>query len=264
MELWAGLVALCFVVGCLLGWHRERPVAPLRLAIILAVVTLLGVVAGLWLEDQGGLVWFLLMPLELAGAVVAALVVGNLGYAAAIVLRHRRLFTWKLASPFVVYALLGVAIWAATAVAPLVARTSERAMLANFARHEAQFRRLAEMAAEDERFTRIAPEFTSPTLLPGQPAAAEIPLPAERWEEYRALFRTTDLRNGVTNRGAGIVWFDYWATGILDSGRYQGYAYSREPLTPVVDSIDVARRSGDIRQPVYQPIREGWYLYYWE
>src|SRR4051812_8721588 len=123
-------------------WGRGR----VRVGMYLGAAMLLVVVTGFWAYDQGGLLWFLLILLLPVGALLAGLVPVGIGFAVSSVLRQRRLLTWRHGRPFGVYVVLLMLVWAIFQIAPIVSRSSERSMIANFHRHEAEFHRLAEMA----------------------------------------------------------------------------------------------------------------------
>jgi hypothetical protein len=220
-------------------------------------------VVAYWLNDQGGMFWLVLLPFALIVVVVFGLTLLAFGYTVGTLISRRRSLVRRHARPFAVYLVSAVMVWGIFQGAPLVSRITDQSMIANFHRHRAEFEQLAEMAQEDRQFVRIAPDFTSPALWTMRSGTPVPPLPSERWDEYRALFRTTDLRDGVTNRDTRIE-FDYWAYGFLDGAAYQGYAYSPEPLAPVVESIENARRTSKRGTTVYRPIGDGWYLYFSE
>jgi hypothetical protein len=252
-----------FGFGVLLGVVSRASATVERWILIPALPLPLMIAARLWLEEQGGVPWLLVVPLMLIGLPIVGLTIVGLGYVVGAALRDWRVLRREAFRPLAAYLMVALTVWGIFQVAPLLSRTSDQAMIANFRRHESEFRRLAEMAQEDRRFTRIAPTFTHPSLLETSARNPVAPLPAERWDEYRALFHVTDLRDGVTNRTTHIE-FDYWAYGFLDGAAYQGYAYSVEPLSPVVESLQAAKRTYERGKPIYRPIGDGWYLYFWE
>jgi hypothetical protein len=256
--------ATLLAAGLLLGLWRGSLRPAMGWGVAASTACLLAVIAGLWLNDQGGALWLLLIPLFLVGVVLLAVVVVGLGFALGTVIRQRRALGWPAFAPLVLYTGAAVATWGAFQVTPLVSRISDEAMIANFARHEAEFQRMVEMAEEDRRFTRIATEFTYPkTPKPTWDLGPAVALlPEARWSEYRALFLAANVPDGISHHDAQISLL-YWGSGVLDSTTYLEYVYSPEPPTPLVTSIDGARRSGACGDRCYRQIADSWYLLYW-
>ena len=146
--------------------------------------------------------------------------------------------------------------------APVLSRTSDDAMIANFWRREAESRRVVNLAEEDLAFTRIAPTFVHAVPVPGAPASAPRPeLPAERWAEYRRLIEATGAQDGIVRYDTS-VWFLYWAVGLATRGRTKGYFYSTTPVEPVVASLHDIPFPVESLKPVYRRITDNWYLFY--
>lgn len=256
--------AILLLLGALWGRAWGSPGTAFRWAMICAALILAAVVSGAWLDDQGGALWLLLLPLALLGVVLIAVALCGLGYALGAAIRHRRTDRWLLARPFATYVVLVAAIWSIWWLAPLLSRTSDRAMIANFEQHQAEFRQIVALADEDRRFVRITPTFTYPDsttpYLDRRPPPD--PLPRERWDTYRALFQAANVPDGIVMHETPIS-FHYWGSGMLDSTTYLEYVYSPEPPTPLVASIEDARRSGACSDRCYRQIADFWYLTYW-
>jgi hypothetical protein len=120
------------------------------------------------------------------------------------------------------------------------------------------------MSAEDPLVTWIAPDFWNAEVETDRTGTARprATLSPERWEEYRALFRETDVRNGISG-GVGSVRFLYWATGMVTGGTSKEYVYmTTEPRWPVVESLDRMPFRPESNQPVFRHIDGPWYLVY--
>jgi hypothetical protein len=264
VEIFLPAGAILVGLGCWWGlaWGTAR--AAFRWATVCCGLLLSLVVCAGWLNDQGGLLWLLLVPLVLAGLVLGGVTLCGLGFAIGTALHHRHTDRRLLARPIAPYAVLAFAIWGIWWLHPFLSRISDRSMIANFERHRSEFQQIVALADEDRRFQRIASTFTYPDsttpFLDRRPPPA--PLLPERWDAYRALFQAANVPNGIAMHGASIS-FGYWGSGILDSTEYLEYLYSPEPVAPLVESIDEARRSGACGDRCYRQIAESWYLTYW-
>jgi hypothetical protein len=162
---------------------------------------------------------------------------------------------------FLAVVCVGVAsvIWFVRSSPP---RPSDATLIENFWMHEAQFRLLVNMSAEDSQVTRIADNFTQLASSVAWPRPADqIGFSEERWNQYRALFKEIGLQEGIFRRD-GEVLFVYWAAGLSVTGAEKGYVYTTRPVEPVFDSLDQIPVPVKSLQAGYRPIAENWYLYY--
>jgi hypothetical protein len=115
------------------------------------------------------------------------------------------------------------------------------------------------MAQEDSQMTRIAPDFTWPT-------GKEVPFSAKRWDEYRDLFRKLGIKDGIQrlDKGGGVMLIVN-STGMVGRGTAKGYAYSKERLEPIIDSLNMPMPRPCIGQKdciAFRPLKNNWYLFY--
>lgn len=135
-----------------------------------------------------------------------------------------------------------------------------------FRQHEADFDKLVSMSNVDSNVIRIAPTFT---LLADNYAwprpDSELGFSKQRWEEYRKLFQTLELTEGVQRPAdhPEIIFMIASTKGLSLGGSMKGYAYSPNSLLPVRDSLDDIPASSLNDKPVYKMIKPHWYLFYW-
>lgn len=162
---------------------------------------------------------------------------------------------------------VGVVLLCAHAIYSRASLPSDAALTAQFFAHRAQFDQLLRMAQQDKHLVRIAPNFTWldtdaswPRKNPG--------ISPERWKEYRHLFVSAGVPDGIS-KGVkpSVVLFLVAAQGLVPSGREKGIAYSPATLGPVVESLD--RRPprslyADGHVMAFKAFTPHWYLYYQE
>ena len=128
-----------------------------------------------------------------------------------------------------------------------------------FFRKEVSFNKLVQMAHEDSRMTRIAPDFT-------WPGGKQVSFSTQRWDEYRALFRDlgVDLGMNRLDRNDGVMLI-VSATGIVGRGTAKGYVHSTKRLDPIVDSLDMGMPRPCVGHKdciAFKPLKGSWYLFY--
>jgi len=132
----------------------------------------------------------------------------------------------------------------------------------NFKEHRPAINALLLMAQQDSHMARIAPDFTWLTTDVSWPRE-NIGISAERWSEYRRLFKETGIELGISRpEGSETIFFIVSATGLVTGGSDKGYAFSSEPLLPVLRSLDNGPQELKSGQPGYRPMDDGWYIYY--
>ena len=134
---------------------------------------------------------------------------------------------------------------------------SDAFMIDNFSKHRALFERLVAMSNIDKEIVRLTPDFTYPEKSPG--------LTADRWQEYRELFRLIGSRNGIARYEAelpGAVFVLYSDKGLVVGGSSKGYVYSVAPLEPLLETLDEPPADLQSNVKAYRSIEDGWYIFY--
>lgn len=151
-----------------------------------------------------------------------------------------------------------------------VARLHGSELESNFKRNSEVFETLHSMAEQDSRLIRIAPDFTwleNNTKWPREDAG----ISESRWNDYRALFTTLSITEGVvrTKDFPGAIFFIAQARGLCTGGSSDGYVYSTNPLSPVVkspaDALDAEARHNASQQHhayVFKTLKPNWYTFY--
>ena len=168
-----------------------------------------------------------------------------------------------IAALFVVAAVLSIA----AGMGEFDHHANEAELIRIFREHRPTFERLVAMSDSDPDFSRIAPRFVLPDstwpMRTGVPAHS---MSRQRWNEYRAVFDSLHLADGLGRHGSGdtaVVELTAWSKGMLDGESSKGYVFSRRPLTPLVVALEdpKAVRWAD-HGPVYRAIAPNWYLSY--
>ena len=155
-----------------------------------------------------------------------------------------------------------IALAATLALGACSRGTSDASLEANFKDHRAELGTLLRMAQDDQHMARIAPDFTWLTDDLSWPRE-NIGISAERWAEYRRLFKTTGVTAGISRpEDSKILFFIVNASGLVTGGDDKGYAFSSIPVAPVLISLDDASSELKSGQPGYKPLGDGWYVYY--
>ena len=134
---------------------------------------------------------------------------------------------------------------------------SDASMIRNFVQHRAIFDQLVSMSDGDKSLVRLAPTFTYPENPPG--------LSAERWQQYRKLFREIGSTNGICRYESdlpGAVLVLYSDKGLVTGGSSKGYVYSPMPLEPHYANLDDPPHDLASNVKAYRRIDERWYIFY--
>ena len=116
---------------------------------------------------------------------------------------------------------------------------SDEALIDRFYLLEQHFDRLAVMALEDEKVTRIAKDFTWVEGNAGWPRpASELGFSVERWDEYRELFKKLGIGSGISRGKGGMVFFSVAVSGLVTGGSQKGYAFSKTKPSPLLASLN--------------------------
>jgi hypothetical protein len=142
---------------------------------------------------------------------------------------------------------------------------SDAALKSHFLRHRADFEKLLSMAQEDAHVVRVAPDFTWLDDDFAWPRK-NVGISAERWDEYRKLFRQVDVASGLRkDLDPPRIFFPVISEGLVPSGYEKGLVYSPTPLSPVLRSLD--EKPPDqfwegSHVLVYRPVGDHWYIYF--
>jgi hypothetical protein len=143
---------------------------------------------------------------------------------------------------------------------------SDAELAAVFNEHLDVFDQLIRMVHEDARLVRIAPDFTWTTQTAAWPRPeSELGFTRERWDEYRQMFRSLQLKSGVLRRPderPAVIYLLADTKGLVTGGSIKGYAWSDTALSPQCESLDTPPTSGARRGICFKPLRNDWYLYY--
>lgn len=134
-----------------------------------------------------------------------------------------------------------------------------------FWRREAEFNELVSMSNFDSKVVRIAHDFTWLENNASYPRPdSELGFSKGRWEEYRRLFRTLELEDGIARaKQPEVVRLIASSEGMAIGGSSKGYVYSPEDLSPLAESLNSYSELPH-NKPVYKKITGNWYLYYWQ
>lgn len=153
-------------------------------------------------------------------------------------------------------------------------------MIRNFQSHRKEFETLLEMLKSDHEkgLRRVGDNWTRPE------DPTSIGITKERLDEYRSLFRTLGLENGLSNSwdDQRVIEFMASSFGLLNRGSTKGFCWYASPLptgdSRVVQDLDlyVAQKREQWRKSfeatgrtpsehftIYRHIEDHWYLY-WE
>lgn len=134
-----------------------------------------------------------------------------------------------------------------------------------FRENRADFERIVHMSNEDSHLTNIRFGFT---VVRGKGSSAEsgdLGISYERWDEYKRLFRKTELEIGILRGQDGSVKFLAFGKGIAPSSMTKGYLYSRkrppvEHFECIDEPLDAPGRFRDAHFAC-KNLDENWYLY---
>lgn len=149
-----------------------------------------------------------------------------------------------------------------------VSRSSDAALRACSFGHRADLQRLVAMANEDRHLTRIAPKFTWLDNDVAWPRR-NVGISKQGWNEYRRLFRRIGASEGIRKgTDPSQIIFPIASVGLVPASFEKGLVYSKDPLIPVLKSLDETPPDKYWDGPdhthvlVYKPIAPHWYIYY--
>jgi hypothetical protein len=128
----------------------------------------------------------------------------------------------------------------------------------NFSAHQADFNKLVLMSKQDRPLIRIRDDLTLKRT--GSGVEKDVGLTVGRWQEYRVLFKKLGLKEGLERTDkvpSTILLFSYCEGSAIDAD-CKGYAYSEDPLSPVMASHDEPREGY-----VFKQLCPNWYLVRW-
>jgi len=112
------------------------------------------------------------------------------------------------------------------------------------------------MFLADRELGRVAPDFTRPD----DPRTVGVSL--ERLGEYRKLFNTLGLSNGIEGyKEKDLIYFRASAQGLAVSGSGKGYAFAVVRPAVVVHNLDNYRSEDSRSFTAFRHIEGNWYLY---
>jgi hypothetical protein len=145
---------------------------------------------------------------------------------------------------------------------------SDEALRAGFLTHRVDFERLVAMANEDNRLTRIAPDFTWLDDNVAWPRK-DVGISEGRWNDYRKIFRRVGASEGILKgTNPTRIIFPIMSQGLVPAGAAKGLVYSQASLSPALQSLDETPPDKLFDGPdrshvlVYKPIGDHWYIYY--
>jgi len=122
---------------------------------------------------------------------------------------------------------------------------SDTTLKRDFNAKKDQLSRLVQMANQDRQLSRIDFGYSSS------------PLSAQRWNQYRSLFRGAGIQSGMVRRNdfPSAIFFYVDCSGSAVDMDCKGFAYSEMPLTPVKNRLDMAPGVA------FEPVSLDWYLF---
>lgn len=159
--------------------------------------------------------------------------------------------------------------------------TSDSEMERIFKEKREIFNKLAEMSDADSEFKVITTDSkfafdNSEEFNQSYSGNKQSKLPVERWENYKNLFKEINLKGSLIRRDeespVSIYLNNDFKYYYLTSAS-KGYVYSKEPLTPAIESIDSilkplktneekAKEFFKAKRLFYRKLSDNWYIYY--
>lgn len=146
---------------------------------------------------------------------------------------------------------------------------SDNSLMKQFNEHRRDFETLVSMAETDSSMRRIADDFIERKDSAAWPRPeSQWGITAERWNDYRKLFRKVGLSDGFDEDDQGDIYFISYTAGTVVSGMSKGFVYCRKtefspnallPCTEQHDSGKQESTTGDGSE--YRRLAEHWYLY---
>lgn len=197
-------------------------------------------------------------------ALLPLMVIAPVCLIAAIILLIRRRHRTSLRLLRRAWAVIGLAVLAAvTTVAltkrsPLASLVPDAKLRDNFYANQDDFNKLTLMSKQDRPLIGIRDDLTLMQTDFG--VKKNVGLTVDRWQEYRVLFKKLGLKQGLERTDtvpSALLLFSYCEGSAIDAD-CKGYAYSEEPLSPLMTSLDEPRPGY-----VFKQLCPNWYLVRW-
>ena len=134
-----------------------------------------------------------------------------------------------------------VALWAVLFVAyrlsfgPPPPTITELAM--DYPRQHTRLASIVAMSDRDRDYSRVAPDFVEKFVVPGQQTvSADETMPAQRWDEYRKVYRASRIHLGLSRNQTGDVFIMVESEGWLDMGHASGYLFCQPNPVAAIES----------------------------
>jgi hypothetical protein len=127
-----------------------------------------------------------------------------------------------------------------------------------FYANKEDFNKLVLMSKQDRPLIRIRDDLTLMQTDSG--VKKNVGLTADRWQEYRVLFKKLGLKEGLERTDAipsALLLYSSCEGSAIDAD-CKGYAYSEKPLSPLGTSLDKPRPGN-----VFKQLYPNWYLFRW-
>lgn len=139
---------------------------------------------------------------------------------------------------------------------------SDAMLISEFAKNQDAYEALADMAAEDSDFSRIADDFVHPNWSLPESQQPQT-LPDARWSEYRGAFEALSLESGITIYPDAIA-LERSSAGLVTSGSSK--SFMRTPSLP--EAIVIAESGEELECTigaegscaVARQLADGWFL----
>ena len=113
----------------------------------------------------------------------------------------------------------------------------------SFPKHRSDLETLLRMSDEDPDYARIDPDFVYhfPKVDPSTGQTdyddSRAPMPSNRWDEYRAIYRRDGITLGIDRNQAHDAFIMVASQGLLNRGHISGYVYCADPLGAQLPNI---------------------------
>ena len=146
---------------------------------------------------------------------------------------------------------------------------SDDSLRKQFNGHRGDLESLVSMAEADSSVSRIANDFIWRKDSVAWPRPeSEWGITADRWNEYRKLFRKVGLSAGFSEDSQGDIYFISYTAGSVVSGASKGFVYCRKTefstnaFLPCTEQRDSGKHEGAKGNgSEYQRLAEHWYIY---
>jgi hypothetical protein len=154
--------------------------------------------------------------------------------------------------------LAGVTAVALIKFSPIASLVPDAKLRDSFYANEGDFEKLVLMSKQDRPLIRIRDDLTLMQTDFG--VKRNVGLTVDRWQEYRVLFKKLGLKEGLERTDtvpSALLLYSHCEGSAIDAD-CKGYAYSEEPLSPLMTSLDEPRPGS-----VFKQLCPNWYLVRW-